>query len=233
MSASPTQASVSLPTTLTSMAPETPTKPPPAATAKCVIFSPDSACTTTPLRVAKPKSVGVTGLSVLPSSTLTVLPAWPSASTTAPSAMKACVSLLMTSTPTEAPTPTTPAPSPPLMMSTLLSSDAVTLTSPCAYTVPSIDACVVLLRLSTLTPPPTPTAPAPMPRPTMRMSSLACASTRTALMALTWALAPMLDSVVLDTTVTSTPGATPTVPKPAPAASATWWKSLAADTSTD
>ena len=117
------------------------------------------------------------------------------------------------------------------MMSTLVSSEDVIETSPPAETVPLIDARVWSLRLSTLTPPPTPTVPAAMPRPTISRSSLECASTRTSPFAFT--TPAMVAFVLLFSTVTSTPGATPTAPKPAPAASATWWKSLADETTTD
>ena len=209
--------------TLTSMAPETPTKPPPAATENCLMVSADLACTTTPCRVATLKPVGLLPPMSVPSRTSVAEPPELAAraSTVAPSAMKACVSLPITITPTDAPTPTKPAPSPPAMINTLVSSDAETMASPPADTVPRIDAVVLLLMASTLTPPPTPTTPAPMPRPTIRMSSVACASTRTSALALTTAPVPMVEAVVLLSTVTSTPGATPTTPKPAPAASAT------------
>ena len=233
MSALPIQALVSELTTATLMPPDTPTKPAPAATDSVSKLSDELACTTRPWRLAALKPLAASPPLSVP---LKVPPRPdappPLASTEALLATKACVSLSMVSTPTEAPMPTTPAPSAPVSRKTLVSSSAITEVSPPDVTWPEIEASVWVLNTSTVTPPPTPTTPPPTPMPTSRMSSLAKALTDTSSSALTVEPAPMAAPVLPFITVTSTPGATPTTPTPKPAASAMWWKSLAAATLT-
>jgi hypothetical protein len=98
-----------------------------------------------------------------------------------------------------------------------------------------IEACVVTSRTVTETAPPTDTAPEPaMPAATEVMPSVARALTRTSPLALTVAPSPIQASVSSVTTRTSAPGAAETEPEMASApATPSWWKSLAAATTTD
>ena len=239
IAALPIQALVLELTTATLIAPETPTKPAPAATVTVSSFSDESACTTSPCGLAgecsrsPSKPLAASPPAIAPVKVpVTPEPPPPLASTVAPLATKAWVSLSIVSTPTDAPTPTKPAPSAPLRLKTLVSSLAITAVSPPEATWPRIEACVEVLNTSTVTPPPTPTTPPPTPMPTSRMSSAAKALTETSSRALTSDPVPSVALVVAFITVTSMPGATPTMPTPRPAASAMWWKSLAAATLT-
>ena len=108
------------PIRVTPTAPDTPTKPAPPATTRFSVFSVDCAWTTTPCALVVPNEVPL----LTPFST----PARPVpaalASTWAPSPMKARVSLWITVTPTEAPTPTKPPASAPEITVIWLSSVA-------------------------------------------------------------------------------------------------------------
>ena len=138
------------------------------------------------------------------------------ASTVAPSAMNACVSLVIVTTPTDMPmpAPAMPMPSEPATMTVFVWSLAATRTLLPACTVASpIDAQVWRSSTITDTAPPTPTdAPPAMPAATEMTLSVAVAATSTSRLASICTELAIDASVLIVTTRMSAPGATDTPP---------------------
>ena len=128
--------------------------------------------------------------------------------------MKACVSLVITTTPTDMPMPAPAMPMPrlPATMIVLVWSAAETRTLlPACTDASPMYAQVCRLSTITETAPPTPTeAPPAMPAATEITLSVAVASTRTSFLAVTTAPSAMYASVLIVTTRMSAPGATET-----------------------
>ena len=230
---SPIHAFVITVSTTTSIAPATPTVPPPPAIARPSTSSLEIASTTTPPTKPVPNvSAGSTPW-MPPRSVPLALP-----STTASAPIAALVVFVTVITPTEAPMPTVPAmPTPVATMTTLEWSLARTWTllPACATDRSPIVADVVRVITITATAPPTPTAPPPArPAATETTESVAVARTSMLPFASTIASSPMAAVVSISTTRTSAPGATLTPPLIASApAMPRCEKSFAAATRTD